>query len=177
MMSRTKHTERGFTLIELLVVIAIIGLLSSVTLAAMSTARAKARDARRMSDLRQMQNALELYRTNFGSYPTTFDPTLGTRVFHGGLTGCFGGYGYYTDASTEGYIPGLARTYIPQLPEDPAPNASNNKCYLYSSDGTDYMIVAYKGAETFNAQLTSYRRSSDLFTSSMAVYTPGAASW
>ena len=60
---------RGFTLIELLVVIAIIGMLSSVVLASLNTARAKARDARRVSDLKQMQLALELYYDSNGSYP------------------------------------------------------------------------------------------------------------
>ena len=56
-----KATERGFTLIELLVVIAIIGLLSSVVLASLNTARKKGRDARRLADIAQLQVALELY--------------------------------------------------------------------------------------------------------------------
>ena len=48
--------RRGFTLIELLVVIAIIGLLATVVLASLNTARSKSRDARRLSDLKQMAN-------------------------------------------------------------------------------------------------------------------------
>src|SRR3989344_2432781 len=58
--ARTSES-RGFTLIELLVVIAIIGLLSSVVLASLNGARVKARDARRVADLKQLQVALELY--------------------------------------------------------------------------------------------------------------------
>lgn len=57
---------RGFTLIELLVVIAIIGILSSVVLASLNSARKKGRDARRIADLKQIQLALELY---YDSYP------------------------------------------------------------------------------------------------------------
>ena len=65
-------TKRGFTLIELLVVIAIIGILSSVVLASLNTARLKSRDARRLSDIKQLQIALALYSdSNSSSYPTT----------------------------------------------------------------------------------------------------------
>ena len=53
--------NQGFTLIELLVVIAIIGVLASVVLASLNTARKKSRDARRIADIKQIQLALELY--------------------------------------------------------------------------------------------------------------------
>ncbi len=66
-----RRGTRGFTLIELLVVIAIIGLLASVVLASLNSARQKARDARRKADLKQMQLAVELYYDRMGSYPTT----------------------------------------------------------------------------------------------------------
>jgi prepilin-type N-terminal cleavage/methylation domain-containing protein len=59
-----KKSKGGFTLIELLVVIAIISLLSSVVFASLNSARAKARDAKRVSDLQQIRYALELL------YPT-----------------------------------------------------------------------------------------------------------
>lgn len=64
-----RNTKRGFTLIELLVVIAIIGILSSVVLASLNTARKKGRDARRIADLKQLQLALELYYDANQSYP------------------------------------------------------------------------------------------------------------
>lgn len=66
---KSKSENKGFTLIELLVVIAIIGILSSVVLASLNTARAKARDAKRLSDMHQMQIALEFYYDSFGRYP------------------------------------------------------------------------------------------------------------
>ena len=65
------QTRRGFTLIELLVVIAIIGILSAVVLASLNDARLKARDAKRISDVKQLQLALELHYDANGSYPAT----------------------------------------------------------------------------------------------------------
>lgn len=64
-----KRSTKGFTLIELLVVIAIIGILSSVVLASLATARKKARDANRISDLKNVQLALELYYDGNQLYP------------------------------------------------------------------------------------------------------------
>lgn len=67
---KEKGLKRGFTLIELLVVIAIIGILASVVLASLNSARAKSRDARRIADVKQLQLALELFAdANGQTYP------------------------------------------------------------------------------------------------------------
>lgn len=74
--------QKGFTLIELLVVIAIIGLLSTLAVVALNNARMKARDAKRVSDIKQVQTALELYYNDVNAYPSA----LGTAVVNGSVT-------------------------------------------------------------------------------------------
>lgn len=63
--------KKGFTLIELLIVIAIIGLLSSVVLASLNSARKKARDARRIADFKNIGLAMELYFDKYNRYPAS----------------------------------------------------------------------------------------------------------
>ena len=67
----SKQTNKGFTLIELLVVIAIIGMLSSIVLASLNSARMKARNARTKVDVHQIILALGFYFDSNGFYPVT----------------------------------------------------------------------------------------------------------
>jgi len=60
---------KGFTLIELLVVIAVIGLLSTIVMVSLNSARAKARDARRKEDLKSIRTALEMYYNDNNNIP------------------------------------------------------------------------------------------------------------
>lgn len=68
---KAKAHPKGFTLIELLVVIAIIGILASIIMVSLGSARAKGRDAKRISDIRTIQLALEEYYNDNGTYPTS----------------------------------------------------------------------------------------------------------
>ncbi|MFH1551303.1 MAG: prepilin-type N-terminal cleavage/methylation domain-containing protein [bacterium] len=129
------NKKRGFTLVELLVVIAIIGILSSVVLVSVQSARAKARDARRLSDLNQISTALELYYAQYEYYPKP-------------------GWGWRSECPAWGnlaandVIPGLT-PYFPSFPSDPAMDKVNNRCcYLYLSNGTNYALLMHNCPET-----------------------------
>lgn len=78
-----KKSKQGFTLIELLVVVAIIGLLATLSIVALNNARARARDARRVADIKQIQTALELYYNDYGIYPATGSVAAGGSIASG----------------------------------------------------------------------------------------------
>lgn len=64
------NSKRGFTVVELLVVIAVVSLLSSVVFATSSGMRERSRDRRLLSDIKQIQTALELYYNSNNNYPS-----------------------------------------------------------------------------------------------------------
>ncbi len=70
--------KKGFTLIELLVVVAIIGLLATLAIISLGTARGKARDAKRVGDIKSVQSALELFNNENAAYPGGAALVLGT---------------------------------------------------------------------------------------------------
>ena len=118
--------KKGFTLIELLVVIAIIGLLSTLAVVALGNARQKARDSRRLSDLKQLQTALELYYTDNTAYPAGSAITLGDADH-----ACLGSSGFGTV--------GCAGAYMGKVPADPL----TAQAYTYTLGATStYSVTA-----------------------------------
>jgi prepilin-type N-terminal cleavage/methylation domain-containing protein len=132
-MKRKNKKQKGFTLIELLVVISIITLLSSIIFTSVVNVRMKARNSKRVSDLRSVQTALEAYFSDNSGYPNTG----GSGSFRGECLG----YGSYASNLV---IPGLVPNYLPKFPSDPSMKASlDQACYLFASDGRDYALLDF----------------------------------
>ncbi|MFZ2831725.1 MAG: prepilin-type N-terminal cleavage/methylation domain-containing protein [Minisyncoccia bacterium] len=142
--------QKGFTLIELLVVISIVGILSGVVLSTLNSARAKARDAQRYSDLYQIRTALNMYFSDIGVYPSTLPWILPNSGYQ---TICNNGINAstipFSNSGATGWIPNLAPLYIPSLPSDPQGclGVGNYHGYLYKSNGIDYKIMMDWSAE------------------------------
>ena len=127
--------KKGFTLVELLVVIAIIGLLSTLAVIALGSARSNARDARRISDIKQIQTALELHFADAGKYPfPEAATTLGsdvTNVLHDS------GFGNSTQ------IPLEAEIYMGQVPGQ-IDTPTNIGVYSYTSASGDTYTLSFE---------------------------------
>ena len=116
--------KKGFTLVELLVVIAIIALLSTLSVVALNSARAKSRDARRQSDIRQIRTALELYYdANNQQYPTGSNKTLGT-----GDAACLNQNGWVSTSACAS-----ATIFMQNVLTDPIPGTYS---YIYNVGGS-----------------------------------------
>lgn len=121
----TSLHSRGFTLIELLIAIAIIGILASGLLLLVNPVAQiqKANDARRKSDLGQIQKGLEQYYNDHNQYP------ISTASYQ--ITGV--AWGSQWTNGVGGII------YMQTLPKDPK---SPSKQYVYVSTGQSYFLYA-----------------------------------
>ena len=117
---------KAFTLIELLIVIVIVGVLATIFVSNYLGVRQRANDSQRKSNLRQIQAALELYRYDLGSYPTSLKncPTAGTHTYFGDPT--------------------CTVTYMQKIPVDPQGTSYyNSGNYYYTAPGgTGYTLCS-----------------------------------
>ncbi len=147
--------KKGFTLIELMVVVAIMGLLAALAVIALNSARARARDARRVSDVKQIQTALELYYLDNNAYPVA--PAAPGIIEEK----CISSGGIDDVGSCSG------TTYMSITPSNPIPRndgdcAGINTSYTYAAvalDGnnTSYYITYCLGAKTGDVDAGEHR--------------------
>jgi general secretion pathway protein G len=124
MKSTLSRIQAGFTLVELMIVISIIALLTGIIVANLTSSKARSRDAQRVSDLNQIQLALEQYFDRCGQYPIADSNGMPS-----------------TSSSCSGGVITIS-SYISKIPQDP----SNGQKYLYVANNgttpTDYVLHA-----------------------------------
>ena len=164
MFKSIKSTRKGFTLIELLVVIAIIGILSSVVLASLSTARQKSRDAKRISDVGQVQLALELFFDAKQSYPSTTAAICGAA----GNAACTPTTGTAANG-IDNAIVGLADVGQKFLPKTPLPAGGANNAVSYYYRGVYDVANVATECTAVGTTCTSYFLGTNLERSDASV--------
>jgi len=135
-------SRKGFTLIELLVVIAIIGLLSTLAIVALNSARQKARDSKRVADIKQLQTSLELYFNDNQRYPAA----LGDEI---GITAemmCLDSAGWKAGSCGGGTL----ITYMGLTPRDPSQTAAGVACTAAGAVACNYGYNLLTGNLTYN---------------------------
>lgn len=168
----TTRSTKGFTLIELIVVISILAILAGAMIPRVTNHLAETRDARRLSDVKGVQSAIEQFYVDKQRYPAAK------------ANSSYGGW----DVSNDGdFIPELVQYgYLPEPPRDP----NNDTAYYYSyylydkgtsgciSDGKFY-VLGVKAFETsaFAAKNKGYFKCSGRnWSTELAFVTGGGAS-
>lgn len=158
--------SKGFTLIELLVVISVISLLATVALTQLGKAREEARDAKRLSDLRAIYQALVLYELDNGFIPTT-------SSYSGNNAG---GWDNSVDGDFLQFL--VDDGYMSTVPVDPLNNATGSQMSAPApgEEAYGYRYYCYPGTPATRGLSLGYRRESDsTFVNYNSVFTLGNA--
>jgi general secretion pathway protein G len=123
--------RKGFTIVELAIVISVIGILASVTVVFYNGAQQRAEYSRAQTDMRHINDSIDIYRSQTGSYPT--------------------GNGSFQDInsnSTNAYTVLVNGKYIDEMP-----SAKTGYTYQYRADnaGVDYKLLRIKSSGTLNS--------------------------
>lgn len=150
--------KNGFTLIELLVVIAIIGVLTTLGMISINTARQKSRDSKRWTEIRALQSALEICINEGGSPPdvttaTDWNDVLNMTCASGNPLGAY-----------------LVSNVMPMPPQSSTcQDAPSGDCYMYCATGAHYVLYSkYEGnppAGGLNGAISNYAANTECILS------------
>jgi type II secretion system protein G len=129
--------KSGFTIVELLIVIVVIGILAAITIVAFNGAQQRARDSRRLSDMKSIEQALALYSLdNKGGYPDCNNVTY-----------IPGAAGSACPLST--IAPSLVPAYLSKFPTDPFNTGNDVFQYAVGFKKTSETTYAYDYSNNF----------------------------
>lgn len=106
------NKKRGFTIVELLIVIVVIAILAAITIVAYNGIQARARDSQRLSDMKTIAKALEMYYADKGEYPYHNKVALGSTSINAYWATSY-------EASSWANLEAALSPYISKLPKDP----------------------------------------------------------
>lgn len=125
--------RRGFTLVELLIVVAIMAILSSITVGQFQTAKKKANDVSRKSDLNGVSKALQMYYADYGAMPGASSDGSGKISVKG------------SDVEWGGTFVDGTYVYMKVVPKE---NNTKLPAYCYKTDSTLKKYALFAQLET-----------------------------
>ena len=131
-----KNINHGFTLVELLVVMSILGVLVTLIAGGFRSSQARGRDAERKSDLKNIANAMELFYSDYGMYPSASAGAIVACPYISGGTSssCAWGVGSFTDNRT---------VYFKTMPKDGSTGANYYYRIVDPPTNQKFQIFAY----------------------------------
>lgn len=143
----------GFTLVELLIVIVVIGILVGITMTTYLGMQDRAKAVRQQEDIKRVSELLQIYHSEHNHYPKTTDNTQANWKSVDVLTddNCYNG------SSQADWVPQIT-DQLPQSDPDYGTGVNGVKgCYLYASNGKEYVLSAWNMVPTPQSS-TMYRR-------------------
>lgn len=138
-----RRFRAGFTVVELLLIVVVIAILAAIVIVAYNGIQEQGRNAKRESDLSNLQKVIETYKIQNSQYPQTTaqSPANWHSVDVRTDSNCFNG-----SKSTD-WIPGI--NSLPQSTPNPGGGVDGTGgCYLYASDGESYILSAWNMVNT-----------------------------
>lgn len=153
---KRQRAAAGFTIVELLIVIIVIGILASISIVSYNGVQRRAQDVRRQDDLNNVEALIAAYATQHGGvYPaTTANSAANWRTVDVRTdANCFNG------SAQADWVPGVGT--LPQsVPNTGSGLGVDNTpgCYLYASNGVDYVLSAWNTLASPQTAKPYYRR-------------------
>lgn len=150
-MKKNARNERGFTIVELLIVVVVIGVLAAIVIVAYNGITASARISKVQQDMSAVNKQILLYEVQNGSYPVT-----GGSMGSGGTVYMDSNCPLASGTVTAQWVPGLGVS-LPQSDQELGGIGNGTGCYMYMSNGTDYVLSAWNVLPSPSTD-TGYRR-------------------
>jgi prepilin-type N-terminal cleavage/methylation domain-containing protein len=141
--------QKGFTIVELLIVIVVIAILATISIVAYSGVQARANNAQVQASMRAIQRKLQAYHIENGSYPATqSNPLLSGSWAAGNMSNADANCPYNFTPYTGVTLTTKTTAWVPEI-DMALPQSSGQKrgnwwgCYVYQSDGKNYLLSAW----------------------------------